>query len=113
MHMGMRCWVRPLTLGITYATLVAATLPAQEPLRVSSPDGRNDVTVEVRDGKLYYSLQRDKRAILLPSMLCVEFQGTQPLRDSLRVTGRAERTVDQTWTQPWGEVARVHDNHRE
>jgi alpha-glucosidase len=111
--MGMRCWVRPLTLGITYATLVAATLHAQGPLRVASPDGRNEVTIEARDGKLYYSLQRDKRAILLPSMLGIEFQGTQPLRDSLRVVGQAERTVDQRWTQAWGEVARVRDNHRE
>ena len=46
------------------------TLHAQA--RVTSPDGRNHVTVEVREGKLYYSLSRDGRALLLPSQLGVE-----------------------------------------
>ncbi len=63
--MWMRCTVRRLALGVTCATLMAATVSAQDQLRVASPDGRNEVTVEVREGKLYYSLQRDGQAVLL------------------------------------------------
>ncbi|MDQ3951140.1 MAG: glycoside hydrolase family 97 N-terminal domain-containing protein, partial [Gemmatimonadota bacterium] len=111
--MGTRCWVRPLTLGITYAALAAATASGQERIRVASPDGRNEVTVEVRDGNLFYSVRRDARAILLPSGLGFEFQGAQPLRDGLRMVSRTERSVDQPWAQPWGEVARVRDHHNE
>src|ERR1043166_5311317 len=109
------------------AALIAATgmIPrhvlAQEPLRVVSPDGRNAVTVEIREarggagggGGLFYRVERDGRPILLPGRLGFEFRGAPPLRDGLRVTGTARQTVDETWTQPWGEVARVRDHHNE
>ena len=111
--MGMRCWVRPLTLGVSLAAVAAATVSGQT-YRVTSPNGRNEVTVEIRDGHLFYSLRRDGRSLLLPSGMGFEFQGAPPLRDSLRVIDALPaRTVDQTWTQPWGEVRRVRDNHRE
>jgi alpha-glucosidase len=111
--MGTRCWVRPLTLAIAYGTLVPVPAVSQDRLRATSPDGRNEVTVEVRNGNLLYSVRRDGRAILLPSGLGFELQGAPPLRDGLRITGREQRSVDQTWTQPWGEVARVRDHHSE
>ena len=97
------------------ATLLAFAAPAaaQTQLRVESPNGRTVVTVEVREGGLYYSIQRDNRAIFLPSRLGFEFQGAPPLRDNLRITGSTTRTVDTVWTQPWGEVARVRDRHNE
>ncbi len=111
--MWMRYTIRRFTLAVTGATLIAATASAQDQVRVASPDGRNEVTVEIREGKLYYSLQRDGRAVLLPSQLGFEFRGAQPLRDGLRVVETARKTVDQTWTQVWGEVARVRDYHHE
>src|SRR3712207_4804638 len=106
-------WVRPLALGVALATFATPSAAAQERLRVASPNGRNEVAVEVRDGRLLYAVRRDARDIVLPSMLGMEFQGARPLRDSLRILGRSERSHDETWTQPWGEVARVRDNHRE
>jgi alpha-glucosidase len=113
MRMRLHSWVRPLGLGVAYATLAAATATAQERIRVASPDGRNEVTVEVSNGNLFYSVRRDGRAILLPSRLGFEFQGAPALRDGLRAVGREQRSADQTWTQPWGEVARVRDHHNE
>jgi len=117
--MWTRCWSRPLTLVVTYLTLAAAsavaaaTARAQDSLRVASPDGRNEVSVQLRDGRLYYAVRRDGRAVLLPSGLGFQFRGAPPLRDGLRVVGAAEKTVDESWTQPWGEVARVRDQHKE
>ena len=111
--MWMRYTIRRFTLAVTCATLMAATASAQDRVRVASPDGRNEVTVEIREGKLYYSLQRDGRAVLLPSLLGFEFRGAQPLRDGLRVVETTRKTVDETWTQVWGEVARVRDHHHE
>ncbi len=111
--MEMRCWVRPLLLTFAYIGIAAANLPAQA-YRVASPNGRNEVTVEIREGNLFYSLRRDGRPLLLPSRMGFELQGTTPLRDGLRVLDSpTTRIVDQTWTQPWGEVTRVRDNHRE
>ena len=106
-------WGHALARSATFAVLAAATAAAQAPLRVASPDGRNAVSVEIRDGRLTYSVRRDVRAVLTPSRLGFELQGGQALRDGLRITGHAERTHDETWTQPWGEVARVRDHHNE
>src|SRR6266849_344309 len=107
-----RYFARRLTLTVTCA-LAARVAPAQDRASVASPDGRNRVTVEIRDGALTYGVERDGRALILPSHLGFTFQGAPPLRDSLRVVDTSSNTVDETWTQPWGEVARVRDHHRE
>ena len=100
-------------LAAAGTVLAAGTAPAQEPLRLASPDGRNQVAVEVREGRLRYAVKRDGRDVLLPSALGFEFRGAPPLRDSLRVTGTARNAVDRRWTQPWGEVREVRDHHHE
>src|SRR5437660_9920875 len=105
-------WVcRVVSLGL----LAAPTRQAlgQGSLQVASPDGRNVVTVQVREGRLTYALERDGRAVLLPSGLGFEFRGAPTLRDSLVLTDSARASADDTWTQPWGEVARVRDHHNE
>src|SRR5687768_1889592 len=112
MPMRMRL-TRIITLAVACATFTAAGAPAQNQVRVESPDRRSVVTVEVREGGLYYSIERDNRALFLPSRLGFEFQGAPPLRDGLRITGSTTSTVDTVWTQPWGEVARVRDRHNE
>jgi len=98
-----------LVLGAT----ATAAARAQAPLRVASPDGRNSVTVAVKDGGLYYSVDRAGRHIILPSRLGFTFRGAPDLRDSLAIVGVARSSYDTTWTQPWGEVARVRDQHNE
>src|SRR6059036_2062178 len=108
----MRCSARLLTLTVTCA-LGARAAAAQNRAQVTSPDGRNRVTVEIRDGALLYSVDRDGRAVFLPSRLGIAFQGAPPLRDSLRMVETARDSADETWTQPWGEVARVRDHHNE
>ncbi|HSM17315.1 MAG TPA: glycoside hydrolase family 97 protein [Gemmatimonadales bacterium] len=103
--------------GFILATLAlstsAAGASAQEPVRVASPDGRNIVTVETRAGALLYSLDRGGRKVVLPSRLGFAFTDAPPLRDSLRITGTERNMVDETWEQPWGQVARVRDHHNE
>src|SRR5437867_6631406 len=108
MFRWMRCSTLCLTLTFAY-TLGAA----QARVRVTSPDGRNQVTIEIHDGALAYSVDRDGRAVLLPSRLGFAFQGAPPLADGLRMVDTSRSTVDETWTQPWGEVARVRDHHNE
>ncbi len=121
MDMSMRCINlslvnRALRLGVVGITLIAGSAHAQAAdsgLRLASPDGQNVVTVGIRNGNLYYTLQRKSRAILLPSFLGFEFRGAKRLRDSLRIVTSSRKTFDETWTQPWGEVARVRDHHNE
>src|SRR5436305_2138432 len=113
MHTWLRCPTRLVALSITSATLIATTAATQNRVRVASPDGRNQVTVEIHDGGLYYSLNRDTHPLFLPSRLGMAFRNAPPLLDSLRITDTTRSTHDETWTQPWGEVARVRDHHNE
>ena len=113
MKMYAPSWTRGMAFTALLMTLTAATAIAQDTISVASPDGRNKVGVATYQGRLYYILSRDGRSIMLPSMLGFEFKGAPAIRDSLRITGQARQSHDETWTQPWGEVARVRDHHNE
>jgi alpha-glucosidase len=113
----MKRYVPSWTRGMAFAAMMlvstATAVAAQDTLSVASPDGRNKVGVATNQGKLYYILSRDGRRLIMPSMLGFEFKGASPLRDGLRITGQTRQSHDETWTQPWGEVARVRDHHNE
>jgi alpha-glucosidase len=114
--MQRRSWsvARSLALALPLGlALAAAPAAAQDSLHVASPDGRNTVAVTVREGGLYYAVRRDGDPVLLPSRLGFEFRGGDTLLSGLRITGSTRATADETWTQPWGEVARVRDHHNE
>ena len=101
--------------------LICAVLAASSVLRaqnatshrITSPDGRNALTVSVDSGTLRYAVQRDGRAIILPSKLGFAFRNAPPLGAGISITGTSTRSVDTTWTQPWGEVRQVRDHHTE
>ncbi len=102
--------------GPAWPALFALLIPcstATSQLRVASPDRRNVVMVDTHEGRLYYSVQRDGRPLLTPSLLGFEFRGAPSLRDSLRIVDSSRSTFDETWTQPWGEVSRIRDHHNE
>src|SRR5213082_2065450 len=100
MRIWLRCTTRLVALSITAATLLATI-------------GATQVSVDIHDGGLYYSLNRDTHPLFLPSRLGMAFRNAKPLLDSLRITDTTRSTHDETWTQPWGEVARVRDHHNE
>ena len=75
-----------LVLCLAAVALVAAATPLRGQVLVASPDGRNRLTVEILEGRLNYSLARDGRALILPSLLGFEFRGAPPLRDGLSIT---------------------------
>ena len=104
---------RRMAFAALLVTLTASSVIAQDSVSVSSPDGRNKVGVGVREGRLYYTLSRDGRPLIVPSTLGFAFKGAPTLRDGLRIAGTTRASHDETWTQPWGEVARVRDHHNE
>jgi alpha-glucosidase len=90
-----------------------SAVQAQGAIQVASPHGRNVATVEVREGKLLWSLTRDRRPIILPSQLGFEFRGAPALDSGFAIVDTARASHDTTWTQPWGEVARVREHYNE
>src|SRR2546421_11887004 len=111
MCISLRCTNSLVAFSITAATLLATIAASQ--VSVASPDGRNQGTVDIHDGGLYYSVNRDTHPLFLPSRLGMAFRNAKPLLDSLRITDTTRSTHEETWTQPWGEVARVRDHHNE
>jgi alpha-glucosidase len=94
------------------ALALAAPARAQE-LTVASPDGRNRVSLVLRDGGLFWSLSRGGQHLVLPSAMGFAFRGAPALREGLRLSDTTRRAFDQWWTQPWGEVARVREHYNE
>ena len=108
----IRRWTRSLTFALAGATVLPGVLRAQS-YTLESPDGRNEVTVELRDGSLYYGVSRDGRAVITPSLLGFELRDAPLLRDSLRIAATARDSRDETWTQPWGQVREVRNHYNE
>ena len=111
--MNTRRCSRLVTVALVLSVVWTRDGRAQGPTHVASPDGRNVVTIQLRDGKLVYDVQRDGRPLLLPSRLGIAFQGAPPLGEGLRIESTSDSTADETWAQPWGEVARVRDHHNQ
>ena len=92
MMMRRRVFRRVLALAAAVTSLSTAAA-AQPTLRVVSPDGKNVVTVSVRQGTLSYSLDRQGTPLLLPSRLGFELRGAPPLGDSVRIVDSAATTA--------------------
>jgi len=88
------------------------TMPADS-LRVSSPDGKIEVSFGLLDGVPYYSINRNDVEIILPSKLGFVFLKDAPLNAGLSIVDSEQSSFEETWTQPWGEVESIRDHHNE
>ena len=83
------------------AALAFNAAESQDVHRVTSPDGRNVVEVGIREGHLYYAVQRAGRNIIMPSLLGFEFRNQPSLRDSgqlaIAVTHAPSRAGRKLW----------------
>ncbi|WP_290541089.1 glycoside hydrolase family 97 protein [Alistipes sp.] len=80
---------------------------------ITSPDGRTRLSfVTNTDGSMAYSIERDGRPLIQPSMLGLATQ-EEDLTKGFSVQEIMKKTVDETWTQPWGENKTLHDCHNE
>jgi alpha-glucosidase len=103
-----------LLLPALLAALAVPAVTAQPsaPFTVASPDGRTEVEVALNDrGAPHYAVRYDGGEIVRPSRLGVVLGGSDTLGVGMRVAGADRQSTDETWTQPWGEVAEVRDHH--
>ncbi|MBU0511271.1 MAG: glycoside hydrolase family 97 protein [Chloroflexi bacterium] len=87
------------------------TLDAQE--RVSSPDGKIEVTFLLENGVPYYKIDRAEQPVILQSKLGFTFAEAAPLDQNLSIVNVETSTFDETWTQPWGEVKEIREHYNE
>ena len=80
---------------------------------IISPDGRTRLSfVTGADGCMAYTVERDGRPLILPSALGLVAQ-ERDLAGGFSVREIVKRSVNETWTQPWGENKILRDCHNE
>ena len=86
----------------------------EEPLKVSSPDGKNTLVFYLTpEGAPRYSLFSGEEVIISPSDLGFEFVEESPMTEGFEVVETEWNSIDQTWEQPWGEFKEIRDHHNE
>ena len=80
---------------------------------VSSPDGRIKWSFQLNErGEMTYQVSVNGQSFILPSALGFEEKSGLNLKDGFQVLNTKFGSLDETWTQPWGEnkVIRSHYN---
>ena len=92
--------------------LVCSTALSNAAEKVASPDGRILVTVGLKSGKPYYTVDYNKTPIVAPSHLGFQFD-KGILGKDMKITGTRTDSKDETWQQLWGEDETVRNHYNE
>ncbi|MBR3220404.1 glycoside hydrolase family 97 protein [Candidatus Saccharibacteria bacterium] len=76
---------------------------------IASPNGRVVVRVNLKLGRLSYSVKKDGKVVLRESGLGINLKGEEPLGHGLMLVRISDKTVDENWESIVGE-ARLIDN---
>ena len=101
--------LRHLVLIFGLFPLASPAFARQESLK--SPDAILEFTVSDDEGRPQYAVLRLGEPVVESSQLGLVFKTAPALTQGLAVSSVSRSEVDQTWTQPWGEVAEVRDQH--
>ncbi len=88
---------------------------------ISSPDGNVTMQLNIKEklepnpsGKrLYYSVQYQRKDILLDSPFGLEFQNMEPMAQDLQVIDLEKVTFDDNWERVWGRRKKVRNHFNE
>lgn len=94
-----------LLLGLCKTTFGQASL--------TSPDGRMEVVFSLKDGVPYYSLNRDGKAVVLPSKMGFTLEWRDDIAHAFELKDVTHNTFDETWEPVWGEEARIRNHYNE
>ena len=95
------------------AILVCVLCSCTSKTEVLSPDGRIKWSFQLEEkGKMVYQVSVNGQPFILPSELGFEEKSGLNLKDGFQVVNTAFESLDETWSQPWGEnkVIRSHYN---
>src|SRR4051812_47887867 len=94
--------------------LLAPTFAQSPPVTLASPSGTLSVSVRVDgEGRPEYAVRRGAATIVDWSRLGFILAEQPKLERNFAVTGSAQRALDETWEQPWGERRFVPSHCRE
>ncbi|MBR1570320.1 MAG: glycoside hydrolase family 97 protein [Bacteroidales bacterium] len=82
-------------------------------VKLSSPDGRLEVTFGLVDGVPMYSLSRGQQAAVLPSRLGFTLLDQPDLDGGFVLKGTETGSFDETWEPVWGEESSIRNHYNE
>ena len=80
---------------------------------VKSPDNKNTFILHNEEGKLYYTLNRNKKKLISKSQLGMKFKNGLSLIDDFKYVEAKSNTVDQTWEWQVGEQKLIRNNYNQ
>jgi hypothetical protein len=87
-------------------------MPA-DALTLQSPDQQLELKFAVVDGKPQYALDRNGKAVVLPSRMGFTLEWRDDLAHAFVLKDKAYSTFDETWEPVWGEEARIRNHYNE
>lgn len=91
---------------------LVVTSSSKESHRILSPNEILELVFTLDEGVPNYELLRNGVSVIKPSRLGVKLEN-EDLSQSFELIGFQKRDSSNIWTQPWGEVKTITDNHTE
>ena len=98
--------------SVALMCLIVSTMAIAGDVRLSSPDGSLTVTAGVDGGKAWYQINRGSETIMGRSHLGLVLKDGD-LNDNFKMGKVTRSSLDETWSQPWGEDAQVRNHYNE
>ena len=99
-------------LLIALMCLTLSAIASAKDVKLTSPDGSLTVTMGVDGGKPWYQVTRGAEAIIDRSALGFVLKDSD-LKDNFKMGKVTRSSLDETWSQPWGEDAQVRNHYNE
>ena len=80
---------------------------------LKSPDGRMEVRFELKDSVPYYSLYRDGKPVVLPSMMGFELEWREDMAHAFVLKNAERSTFDEVWHPVLGEESNIRNHYNE
>ena len=92
--------------------LMVSAIAFAKDVKLTSPDGSLTVTVGVNGGKAWYQVNRGGETVIGRSALGFVLKDGD-FKDNFKMGKVARASLDETWSQPWGEDAQVRNRYNE
>ena len=99
-------------LFLALMCLLMSAMASGKDVTVTSPDGTLTVAVGVDGGRAWYQVSRGNEAVVNRSALGFVLKDGD-FKDNFKMGKVTRSSVDETWSQPWGEDAEVRNHYNE
>ncbi len=106
-----------MALVLTFQVFAQTSTPAPampaNALTLQSPDHQLELKFAVVDGKPQYALDRNGKAVVLPSRMGFTLEWRDDLAHAFVLKDKTYSTFDETWHPVWGEEANIRNHYNE